>query len=95
MHPSHGRLINLVGKSESDVLSQVLAPQLFMIEGGVTDNYKAGGLADEILGDKITFEEFNDMKHGWTVGGDLTDPDVVIGVIKAKKLSMPYFAKYL
>ena len=77
MHPSHGRLINLVGKSESDVLSQVLAPQFFMIEGGVTDNYKAGGLADEILGDKITFEEFNDMKHGWTVGGDLSDPDVV------------------
>ena len=95
MHPSHSGLIILAGQSESEVLSQVVAPQLFMIEGGVTDNYKAGGLADEILGDEITFEEFNDMKHGWTVGGDLSDPDVVSGVMKAKKLALQYFAKYL
>merc|ERR1712106_428425 len=41
MHPSHDKLINLVGQSESEVLSKIVAPQLFMTEGGVTDNLKA------------------------------------------------------
>ena len=95
MHPSHDKLIPTVGQNETEVLSQVVAPQLFMTEGGVADSVKAGGIADEILGDKITFEEFNDMEHGWTVGGDLSDPDVVRDVEKAKKLALEFFAKYL
>ena len=95
MHPSHDKLIPIVGQNETEVLSQVVAPQLFMTEGGVADSVKAGGIADEILGDKITFEEFNDMAHGWTVGGDLSDPDVVRDVEKAKKLALEFFAKYL
>ena len=101
MHPSHDKLIPLVGQNETEVLSQVVAPQLFMTEGktwvpgGVSDSLKAGGIAEQILGDKITFEEFNDMEHGWTVGGDLGDQNVARDVEKAKKLAMDFFKKYL
>ena len=101
MHPSHDKLIPLVGQNETEVLSQVVAPQLFMTEGktwvpgGVSDSLKAGGIAEEILGDKITFEEFNDMEHGWTVAGDLSDQNIARDVEKAKNLAMDFFKKYL
>ena len=95
MHPSHAALIPQVGQSEAEVLSHVVAPQLFMTEGGVVDSLKAGGIADEILGDKITFEEFNDMTHGWTTGGDLSDPIIARDVEKAKKLALEFLGKFL
>jgi len=101
MHPSHAALIPMVGQSEEEVLSRIVAPQLFMTEGasslpgGVSDSLKAGGLADEILGDKITFEEFNDMDHSWTVGGDLSDPTVARDVERAQKLAIQFLSKYL
>ena len=101
MHPSHPGLISSVGQSESEVLSQIVAPQLFMTEGisyipgGVPDSVKPGGLAEQILGDKIQIEMFNDMLHGWTVGGDLSDPNVAKEVERAKTLALEFFAKYL
>ena len=95
MHPSHDKLIALTGGDETEVLSQILAPQLFMLEGGVGDSLKAGGIADQILGDKITFEAFNDMTHGWTTGGDASDPKVDAAVKRAQTLALDFLAKYL
>merc|ERR1711892_813 len=101
MHPSHPGLIAQSGQDESEVLSQIVAPQLFMSEGisflptGLPPSLYAGGLADQILGDKITIEKFDDMMHGWTVGGDLSNPNVAKGVEKAKKLALEFFAKHL
>jgi len=101
MHPSHPGLIALSGQDESEVLSKIVAPQLFMSEGisflptGLPPSLYAGGLADQILGDKITIEKFDDMMHGWTVGGDLSNPNVAKGVEKAKKLALEFFAKHL
>ena len=101
MHPSHPGLIELLDQHESEVLSQIVAPQLFMSEGisflptGLPPSLYAGGLADQILGDKITIEKFDDMMHGWTVGGDLSNPNVAKGVEKAKKLALEFFAKHL
>jgi len=95
MHPSHDKLIGLAGQEESDVLSQIEAPQLFMTEGGVGESLLEGGLADQILGDKIQFEEFPEMAHGWTVGGNLSDPAVARDVERAKTLALDFFSKYL
>ena len=101
MHPSHPGLIDTLGQSETEVLSQIVAPQLFMTEGisfipgGVPDSVKPGGLAEQILGDKLEIEMFDDMMHGWTVGGDLSDPDVARDVNRAKTLALEFFFKYL
>eukprot|EP00092_Neocalanus_flemingeri_P056785 GFUD01067366.1.p1 GENE.GFUD01067366.1~~GFUD01067366.1.p1 ORF type:complete len:498 (+),score=126.46 GFUD01067366.1:88-1581(+) len=102
MHASHPGLIMSVNETESEVLSQIVAPQLFMTEGSygvpgieVPPSILPGGLADQVLGDKIQFEVFTDMKHGWTTGGDLSDPDVARDVDKAKTLALEVLAKYL
>ena len=51
----------------------IVASQMFMNEAGVSDSLKPGAeyLSDKILWDELVIEEFPDMVHGWTVGGDL------------------------
>ena len=95
MHPSHDKLITLVGGNETEVLSQIAAPQMFMTEAGVSDSLKPGGISDQILGDKLVIEEFPDMAHGWTVGGDLSDPTIARDVERAKTLALEFLNKYL
>merc|ERR1711915_151736 len=100
MHPSHDKLLPLSGQNETEVLSKIVAPQLFMIEGsyigvGVRDSVKPGGIADQILGDKIVIEEFPDMAHGWTVGGNMNDPKIARDVERAKTLALDFLKKYL
>ena len=56
---------------------------------------KTGGLSEQVLGDKLTVVEFPDMSHGWTVGGDLDDPNVARDVAKAKELVLEFLEKYL
>ena len=56
---------------------------------------KTGGLSQEVLGDKLTVVEFPGMKHGWTVRGNLEDPDVARDVKKAKDLVLEFFGKNL
>ena len=95
MHPSHPSLIPIVGENESEVLSQIVAPQMFMNEAGVSASLSPGGLADQILGNKLVIEEFPDMAHGWTVGGDLSDPNIARDVERAKKLALDFLNRYL
>ncbi len=54
-----------------------------------------GGLGKEILGDALEIVEFSDMRHGWTVRGDLKDPKVERDVKKAFNLALSFFGKYL
>ena len=95
MHPSHANLIPIVGGDESEVLSKIVAPQMFMNEAGVSESLMPGGISQQILGDKLVIEEFPDMAHGWTVGGDLSDPNIARDVERAKKLALDFLNKYL
>ena len=80
---------------EKAVLELIKAPQLFLVEGDAGDSVKTGGLSQQVLGDKLTVVEFPDMAHGWTVGGDLEDPNVARDVAKAKELVLEFLEKYL
>jgi len=95
MHPSHPALMPTAGEDEAEVLGLIQAPQLFLVEGEAVDSVKTGGLSEEVLGDKLTVVEFPDMTHGWTVRGNLEEPDVARDVLKAKQLVLDFFETYL
>jgi len=95
MHPSHPTLLATAGEDEEEVLELIKAPQLFLVEGDAGDSVKTGGLSEEVLGDNLTVVEFPDMTHGWTVRGDLDDPNIARDVLKSKKLVLEFFEKHL
>merc|ERR1711892_1176530 len=95
MHPSHSTLLATAGEDEEEVLELIKAPQLFLVEGDAGDSVKTGGLSVEVLGDNPTVVEFPDMTHGWTVRGDLDDPNIARDVLKSKKLVLEFFEKHL
>lgn len=95
MHPSHDKLLAAAEEDEKEVLEKIEAPQLFLVEGGVAETFQPGGLSEEILGDKLTLVEFPDMTHGWTVRGNLEDPNVARDVQKAKEEVLNFFEKHL
>merc|ERR1711892_649924 len=95
MHPSHPTALASAGDDEKAVLELIKAPQLFLVEGDAGDSVKTGGLSEQVLGDKLTVVEFPDMSHGWTVGGDLDDPNVARDVMMAKYYVLEFLEKYL
>ena len=95
MHPSHPILMATAGDDEAEVLGLIKSPQLFLVEGGAVDSVKTGGLSKNVLGDKLTAVEFPVMTHGWTVRGNLEDPDVARDVEKAKELVLHLFGEIL
>ena len=58
-----------MGEEEKSLLAGVRSPQLFMPAGADSPSCKAGGLAQEVLGDLLELVEFPDMKHGWSIRG--------------------------
>ena len=95
MHPSHPIFMGTAGDDEAEVLGLIKSPQLFLVEGGAVDSVKTGGLSENVLGDKLTVVEFPDMTHGWTVRGNLEEPDIARDVLKAKQLVIDFFETYL
>jgi dienelactone hydrolase len=95
MHPSHSPVMKLLEEDEKEIYQQMKSPQLFMPSGSDDANVKLGGLAEEVLGDNLTIVEFNDMQHGWTTRGNLTDPTIDRDVHKAIKLAVEFFNKHL
>lgn len=79
LHPA----ITVVGKhilkeNIYELFDEVQCPQLMVTAGDDDDNEKRGGLANKVwgvmkFGPKCEFREFPDMKHGWTVRGDMRD----------------------
>jgi len=94
-HPSHSPIGGLLGEDEKQLLSSIKCPQLFMPAGGDAESCKKGGLAEQVLGDKLTITEFPDMQHGWTVRGDMSDPAISRDVNKVVMETLDFFAKHL
>lgn len=64
-----------------ELFDEVQCPQLMITAGEDDDNEKLGGLANKVwgvmkFGDKCEFREYPDMRHGWTVRGDMRDAAV-------------------
>merc|ERR1711892_169338 len=85
----------LLGEDEKQLLSSIKCPQLFMPAGGDVESCKEGGLAEQVLGDELTITEFPDMRHGWTVRGDMSDPAISRDVNKVVMETLDFFAKHL
>jgi len=94
-HPSHSPIAGLVGDDEKEMLSQVKCNQLFMPAIGDAPSCYPGGLGEQVLGDKLEIIPFKEMKHGWTVRGDMTDPAVEKDVKKAIKDTLGFLQKNL
>ncbi len=95
MHPSHPNLLKLLEEDETELLKSIKSPQMFLPSETDAESVKANGLSKQILGDSLEIVEFNYMKHGWTVRGDLSDPVVERDVKKAFNLVLAFFGKYL
>jgi len=95
MHPSHSPVMTILEENEEEIYKQITAPQLFMPSGSDSPNVKLGGLAENVLGDKLTIVEFNEMQHGWTSRGNISDPLTDRDVHKALQLAVEFFNKHL
>lgn len=95
MHPSHTALSGLLGEKEKDLLCCVKCPQLFMPAGNDAAETKPEGLGQQVLGNKLTIIEFNDMMHGWTTKGDMSDAKVNRDVHKALKDAVEFITKHI
>ena len=56
---------------------------------------KPNGLGKQVLCNGFEIIEFPDMRHGWTVRGDLAAPAIERDVKKAFNLVLAFFGKYL
>lgn len=69
---------NVLKEKLYEILDEVQCPQLVLTAGDDHENEKPGGLANKVwgvmnFGESCQFREFPDMKHGWTVRGDVRD----------------------
>lgn len=95
MHPSHSKMMELLCEDEETILKEVRSPQLILTAGNDHENCQPGGLVEKVLGDKVTIVPFPEMKHGWTVRGDMNDAAVHRDVIKAVTLMTEFFLKHV
>jgi len=95
-HPSHSPIAgNILQESEEDILKAVKCPQMFMPAEGDHANTYPDGLGKKVMGDALSVVTFPDMKHGWSIRGDLSDPKVDRDVKKAFNLALGFFKIYM
>ena len=95
MHPSHSLIVPMLGEDETTLLKDTKSNQLFMPAGGDHDNVMPCGLGKKIMNDMLEVVHFEDMKHGWSIRGDLALPEVERDVSKVYNLLLNFFNKYL
>lgn len=94
-HPSHPFVAKTLGLSEEDMYRGVKCPQLFMPAKEDAESVQEGGLGSQILKDRLTVLAFPQMRHGWTMRGDLSDPKVEEDVKKAFTEAVAFFNQHL
>ena len=95
LHPSHDKVCMMMKESEEELLKEIKCPQAFFSSAQDGPSTKHGGLGKTVLGDFLDIVEFPDMSHGWSVQGDLKQPNVERDVIKAFNLTLSFFKKYM
>jgi len=95
MHPSHSGTMRTTGEDETEMLNDIIAPQLFMLEGDDLFGFFSRDLTEDILQQEATIFDFPDMNHGWTTRGDMSIPEVDRDVKKALADALNFFQKNL
>lgn len=90
----------MIYKGSSLALIQgVKRPLLLLPAGNDPENIKEGGEIITALQAKIpesaTSNEFEDMKHGWSVRGDVSDPNIKAKVELALEKAYAFISKFL
>ena len=79
-----------MGEEEKSLLSGVQCAQLFMPAGADSPSCKAGGLAQEVLGDLLEVVEFPDMEHGWSIRGGQSCQSQQLRTVQCSVLNFLY-----
>lgn len=98
MHPSHSGAIPGLLENETQILEQVVAPQLMMPSKTDSVNVKTGGLTEQVLGRtgvEVSIVEFPTMDHGWTTRGDLEVAEIFHEVVRAMETALAFFQKHM
>ncbi len=95
MHPSHSMIAPMLNESEEDLLKEAKCNQLMMPANGDHANVMPDGLAKKIMNDMLEIVYFPDMKHGWSIRGDMSLPEVERDIGKTFNLLTNFFSKYL
>jgi len=94
MHPSHPGIMAALQEDEAGIYAQVKSPQLIMPSKSDSESVKLGGLAEKTL-KEVRIREFNEMEHGWTTRGNLSDPAVDRDVHAALGEAINFFNKHI
>lgn len=95
MHPSHSPIMALLGEDEEATLRDITGPQVMMSARTDSPNVKPGGLAEKVLGERVSLIEFNEMEHGWTTRGNISIPAVARDLLKAMQTAIAFFDAHL
>ena len=95
MHPSHPKICEHLQEDEEMLLKDIKCPQFFLPAEDDSPSTKFGGMGKKVLGDALEIVEFPEMKHGWSLRGDLKDPKVERDVKKAFNLTLAFFKKHI
>jgi len=97
IHPSHSVMIPQLGEDETEILEQVIAPQLLLPTMSDSDNVKPGGLTETILTEKgveVSIVPFTTMRHGFLTRGNMDDPEVAAEVSRAMNVTVDFLEKH-
>ena len=95
MHPSHPAICNILQEDEQALLSATKCAQLILPASNDSDTCKPNGLASTVLNGRVTIVPFDNMTHGWTTRGDVTQPNVEDDVKKAFDLAVRFFKEHV
>jgi len=99
-HPSHPRICEAYGESQTALLEAVKCPQLVCAAGNDPPSVKEGGADQKTLSTKSfakenIFREFPDVVHGFSVRGDVSDKTIAKNVRDVVDLATSFFKKHL
>jgi len=99
LHPSL-QVGKFFKESTKGLLDDVKCPQMFLPAGNDPAGVKQNGEAEQILskksfGKECRYVEFPQMKHGWVVRGDLSQPDIARDTKLAIDQMTAFLSKHL
>jgi len=83
------------GRDQTDMLSNMTCPSLFMVAGNDDELLREGGkYGDIVIGKGGEVVLFEDMSHGWMSRGDISDSSVQRDVEKGWGLALAFLKKH-
>jgi len=101
-HPSHTKLLEILGQNTDEVLTAINCPQLVMNSNGEPPSVLAGGAQEVLLrasgkacAPHHIFRDFPDMEHGWVTRGSLDEASIHRDYFLAMDAAVAFFRAHL